>query len=74
MIASLLSEEWGGFKYSTSKRNHSPNIIFVTLGVFFVTHGVFFITHGVLPNPTDLFAKIWQFWELYLFLQREKLS
>ena len=41
MIASLLSEEWGGFKYSTSRRNHSPNIIFVTLGVFFVTHGVF---------------------------------
>ena len=67
MIASLLSEEWGGFKYSTSRRNHSPNIIFVTLGVFFVTH-------GVLPNPTDLFAKIWQFGELYLFLQREKLS
>jgi len=66
MIASLLSEEWGGFKYSTSKRNHSPNIIFVTLGVFFVTLGVFFVTLGVffvtlgvLPNPTDLYAKIW---------------
>ena len=67
MIASLLSEEWGGFKYSTSRRNHSPNIIFVT-------HRVFFVTLGVLPNPTDLYAKIWQFGELYLFLQREKLS